>query len=324
MMRFPITELLNEADCYQYLLELLHPDGLACPHGHDLPVNQASHKHERGVVVSYRCRSCHAVFNLFSGTLFSGTHYSCRILVLILRGIVQGLPTMLLAHELGCDYGTLLAWRHRLQAHALAAHPCAALADQAVETDEMFQNAGEKGTAHAELNDPPRQRANKREGRGTMRNDRAPVVGVVGRQSGQIRLAVVDDTHQRTVQPLVVEATQPDATVYSDEAGSFAQIGRTGRVHLTVNHGRHEWARNADGDGKREVHDNTAEGIWTGLRNFLRSFRGIHKRYLGQYVAIFEWAYNLKHITTAFLRRLLLPHSTKLPTRAASARLNRV
>ena len=29
MMRFPITELLSEADCYHYLLELLHPDGLA-------------------------------------------------------------------------------------------------------------------------------------------------------------------------------------------------------------------------------------------------------------------------------------------------------
>jgi transposase len=59
-----------------------------------------------------------------------------------------------------------------------------------------------------------------------MHNDRAPVVGVVGRETGQIRLAAVEDTQQTTVQPLVEEATQSDATVYSDEAGSFAQIGR--------------------------------------------------------------------------------------------------
>ena len=84
-------------------------------------------------------------------------------------------------------------------------------------------------------------------------------------------------------------------------------------MHVMVNHGRHQWARDADGDGRREGHDNTMEGIWMGLRNFLRPFRGIHKRYLGQHVAIFEWAYNLKRITEGFLRRLLLPHSTELP-----------
>src|SRR3954454_6508055 len=145
MLRFPITELLSEDDCYQYLLDLLHPDGLDCPQGHDLPPAQAPHKQESGAVVSYRCRNCHAVFNLFTATLFSGTHYSCRILVLFLRGVLQGLPTRLLADELSCDYSTLLAWRHRLQAHALAARPAAPLAERTVETDEMFQNAGAKG-----------------------------------------------------------------------------------------------------------------------------------------------------------------------------------
>ena len=219
--------------------------------------------------------------------MFSGTHYSCRILVSFLRGVVRP-ATRLLADELGCDYSTLLAWRHRLQAHALVEHPTEPLADRAVEIDEMFQNAGEKGEVHAAASDPPRRRANKREGRGTMHNDRAPIVGIVGRQSGQIRLAVVADTQQATVQPLVEAATRPHATVYSGEAGSFAQIVQTGRVHLTVNRGEHEWARDADGDERREVHDNTQEGIWAGLRNFLRPFRGIHKRYLGQYVAIFE------------------------------------
>ena len=188
-----------------------------------------------------------------------------------------------------------------------------ALADQAVERDELVQNTGEKGIAHVEPNDPPRRRANKREGRGTMENDRAPVVGVVGRETGLIRLAVVADTQQAAVQPLVAAATPPNATIYSDEAGSSAQIGGTGRVHLAVNHSRHEWVQDADGDGRREVHDNTMEGIWTGLRNFLRPFRGIHKRYLGQYTAIFEWAHNLKQVTGRFLRLLLLPGSTELP-----------
>ena len=49
------------------------------------------------------------------------------------------------------------------------------------------------------------------------------------------------------------------------------------------------------------------EGIWTGLRNFLRPFRGVNKVYLGQYAAIFEWAHNEKRATARFLRALLDP-----------------
>ena len=57
-------------------------------------------------------------------------------------------------------------------------------------------------------------------------------------------------------------------------------IADTGRSHVTVCHSRHEYARDDDGDGFCEVHCNTMEGIWTGLRNFLRPFRGAHKKYL--------------------------------------------
>ena len=45
------------------------------------------------------------------------------------------------------------------------------------------------------------------------------------------------------------------------------------RGHATVKHSKKEWTRDDDGDGIREVHSNTIEGTWTGLRNFLRPFR---------------------------------------------------
>jgi len=61
---------------------------------------------------------------------------------------------------------------------------------------------------------------------------------------------------------------------------------------LLLCHSKKEWARDDDGDGVREVHCNTMEGIWTGLRNFLRPFRDVNKKYLPQYVAMFEWAHN--------------------------------
>ncbi len=40
------------------------------------------------------------------------------------------------------------------------------------------------------------------------------------------------------------------------------------------------------------------------LRNFLRPFRGVNKVYLQQYVAMHEWAHNIKEVTVSFLRIL--------------------
>jgi transposase len=312
-MRFPLTELLDEQECYNFLLKTLHPAGLTCKHGHPLPPDQKPHDRSRDPIFAYRCRICGNVFNIFTNTGWQGSQYDCRMIVLVMRGIAQGTPTRQLADELEVDYGMLLERRHRLQKLALAHQPESSLPDEVTEADEMFQNAGEKGTKHADPDDPPRRRANKRRGKGTMENDRPPVAGLVGRETAQIRLKVCDDTKQTTIQAHVESKTESTTTLYTDESNAYNLVAATGRGHGTVCHSQREWARDDDGDGIREVHCNTMEGIWTGLRNFLRPFRGVHKKYLAQYVAIFEWAHNLKRVTSDFLRTLMVPHFTYLP-----------
>ena len=313
-MRFPITDLLDEQECYDFLLHTLHSDGLKCPEGHQLPPDQAPHDVSRAPVVDYRCRICGRVYNLFTGTVWSGTQYDCPTVVLVICGIAQGVTTKQLADELERDYATLLERRHRIQQLALESKPKDPLPDEHTEADEMFQNAGEKGTRHSDPEAPPRHRANKRKGRGTMENDRPPILGVVGRESGQIRLTVCDNTQQGTIQPQVEDSTETQTTLYTDECSAYNHISETGRNHATVSHSQKEWARDDDGDGVREVHCNTMEGIWTGLRNFLRPFRGIHKKYLALYVAMFEWSHNLKRVTDEFLKAVMIPNCTYSPT----------
>jgi len=48
-------------------------------------------------------------------------------------------------------------------------------------------------------------------------------------------------------------------------------------------HSLHEWASDDDRDGLREVHCNTCEGAGAALRNFIRTFRGVHKDYLAEW-----------------------------------------
>ena len=62
---------------------------------------------------------------------------------MVLRGIAQGVPTLQPAEELDLDYSTLLGRRHQIQKQALEGMRTG-LPDQAVEADEMFQNAGKK------------------------------------------------------------------------------------------------------------------------------------------------------------------------------------
>jgi transposase len=141
------------------------------------------------------------------------------------------------------------------------------------------------------------------------------VCGVVGRDSGQLRLTVAEHSDGPTLQRVVRKASWPMATVNTDEWRGYNGLPAIGRDRSTVCHAAREWARDDDGDGVREVHVNTLEGLWTGMRNFLRPFRGVNKKYLYQYVAMFEWGYNVKRATPEFLWALLgVKSATTCPT----------
>jgi transposase-like protein len=161
---------------------------------------------------------------------------------------------------------------------------------------------GKKGEKHSDPLDPPRRRANKQKGHGTYANDRPPIVGTVGRESGHVRLRLVKHTDGKTLERHMARFTQPDVLANTDEWQGYNHIARS---HVTVNHGTHEWARDDDGDGIREVHINTTEGMWTGVRNFLRPFRGVHKARLSGYVAMCEHRINLKCIAPEFIAALV-------------------
>ena len=172
---------------------------------------------------------------------------------------------------------------------------------------KCFRMLGKKGEEHFDPADPPRCRANKQRGHGTYENDRPPVVGTVGRESGQVRLRVVHHTNQETLEQHVERFTLNNAHCNTDEWLGYNHIVR---AHSTVNHGNYEWARDDDSDGIREVHINTIEGMWTDVRIFLRTFKGINKRFLSGYVAMTEFRRNLKHISPDFIATLVIKHTS--------------
>jgi transposase-like protein len=160
MLSYKIDHLLDEEKCCEHLIGLLHGGNLCCPACKS--AYKRVHSYRRAPVLLYQCKDCGKFFNLFTHTLFQGTHYACSVVVLLLRGVAQGISTAQLSKELNLDYSNLLKLRHQLQENAYENLDSSPLVDQVTETDEMFQNAGEKGKPHALPNDPPRRRANKK------------------------------------------------------------------------------------------------------------------------------------------------------------------
>jgi transposase-like protein len=143
-MIFPLTDLLDEQESMAWVEKHFHPEGLRCP-GCGATTEHARHfrTRKRGLV-DYRCQHCQRVYNLYTGTLFAGSNLEARRVVLLLRGICKGDPSTVLAEELALSRHCIHRWRKRIQANAYTILSQAAVSDHETETDEMFQNAGEK------------------------------------------------------------------------------------------------------------------------------------------------------------------------------------
>ena len=101
MLLFSTVELMDEQKCYDYLVGILHPNGLCCGKCKTPADDAGVHRRDRAPVLFYHC-PCGCIYNAFSGTVWQGTHHSCALIVRILQGFVQGVSTLHLAQELGC------------------------------------------------------------------------------------------------------------------------------------------------------------------------------------------------------------------------------
>ena len=309
MIDWPLADLIDDERALAWFEEHLHPQGFACPYCHSPRRWRVARPPERRAhFPGYRCGACGRYYTLLTTTVFAGTKQRPATLLLFLRGIAQGESTARLGRELGISRRQAHTLRQRLQYSVFATRPQNPPVAQEVEVDELYQNAGEKGKLHPDPQDPPRRRALQLRGRGTFESDRPPIFKVVERGSGRVSFFVRRHVDGLTCLEVTAQAVRRlETTVYTDEWTGYKPLSRTLEVrHKTVCHQVNEYARDDDGDDVREVHLNQSEGEGTGLRNFLRPFRGVHKSYLAFYVAVYELMRNAHQVTSDVLRRLCL------------------
>jgi len=144
-MDFPIVDLIDDELSRHWLLNHFHPKGLKCPHcGAGLDQAREFRQTKSSQLTVYRCNRCQGVYNLYSRTVFEGRYFRPAQAVLLLRGVTKGQPTAEIAREIGVSRPTVHEVRQEIQANAERSQPQTPLTDDLTETDEMFQNAGEK------------------------------------------------------------------------------------------------------------------------------------------------------------------------------------
>jgi hypothetical protein len=136
-----IAERLDDRICLLWLERHLHPEGLACPHGHS-PERRLFR--QQGAFPAYRCRACDGYSTLLTNPVFAKTRQRPATLVLLRRGIAKGEPTAHLARELGLSRKQLHTLRQRVQTNLNDTAPTDVMTGTAFEADELYQNAGEK------------------------------------------------------------------------------------------------------------------------------------------------------------------------------------
>src|SRR5258707_5325661 len=145
-IEFPIVELMSSQNSYEWLVEYFHPQGMACPHcGAALPEAGAFRVTKSSQVPDYRCRRCDKTYNVYSGTVFEGRRLKPEQVVLLVRGVVKGEQAQILANEVGVCRQAVQIIRQKIQSNASVLQPDSPLDDdEQTETDELYQNAGEK------------------------------------------------------------------------------------------------------------------------------------------------------------------------------------
>ncbi|VTR96677.1 Uncharacterized protein OS=Chloroflexus aggregans (strain MD-66 / DSM 9485) GN=Cagg_0685 PE=4 SV=1 [Gemmata massiliana] len=144
-MAFPILDLMGAAGCYQFLVELLPPEGLRCPTC-GRGAARTAHARHRPPVLDYRCRHCGAVFNAYTGTPLQKTHRTRTQRVLILRGIWPGTPIRAPGPRVELRPQAPVGPAPQAPGTGPSCRrPHRPGAGARTEAGEMYQNAGEKG-----------------------------------------------------------------------------------------------------------------------------------------------------------------------------------
>lgn len=271
--RFP-----DEQSCFTFLEQLRWGDDPACPLCGSVDV---ASKRDGDRVGRWNCHDCRSSFNVLSGTIFEKTRiplrkWFCAISLMI--DARKGVSSFQLARDLNVAQKTAWSMQHRIRQAMLDSEQEVVL-QGIVEADETYVGGKPRHEPGVSV----------KRGRGT---DKTPVIGVVER-GGKVVAQVAQDVSGATIGRFIRRTVDAvDSTLLTDQFRSYHSV-RSFIRHIAVNH-RLGW-------GQGNIHTNTIEGFWAGVK---RAWYGTHHHYSREWMPLFIaeacWKYNHRKSADAF------------------------
>jgi transposase-like protein len=291
---FSITDFMpEESKCADVLRKLRWGDGpIKCPRctSERIKSNGTYHQHYH----KFYCHQCKRSFTEKTGTIFDNSKLTLSEWFYIARELQRNISMNQIHKDLGIAYQHVMHASHKLM-DSVYMKRLVELEGEDIEVDEMYQSAGSKGKKQTERK--PRKRGLKLRGRGTYDKDKPPIVAVVARK-GKAVIEMFHDLSKRNIDAFLYNVT--GRFFHTDDFRIYWHLDdEPGIVHESVNHSRKEYAAGYK-------HTNTVEGLYSGLRTWLRRYKGVSKDNMYKFVSLFQFNYNHRELHPMLLLDALL------------------
>jgi len=256
------TTFPNDKACLDWLMNHRYPQGVECP------VCQKVTKHHKitGRPV-YECDYCGHQISPLANTIFHKSSTSLKTwfqAIHLMASTRCGISAKQLQRETGVTYKT--AWRMFKQIRTLLNEQCGMFTGE-VEADETYIGASKHG----------------KRGRGA--SGKTIVAGIVERQAN-VSASVVPNVQSKTLLPMIIEKTSPNATIFTDEMPSYNRLERMGFNHRVINHNAKQYVNG-------NIHTNTIDGFWSLVKGGIGGvYKHVSPDYLQSYVNEYSFRYN--------------------------------
>lgn len=287
----------TDEQCLAYVAAMRWPEGVKCLKcGSDkvspFTTNETTRerKNRKGEIREvrvparhlYQCNNegCRHQFSATAGTIFDKTHLPLPVwfkAIALVANAKKGIAAKQMERDLGVNYRTAWHLEHRIR-EAMQSED--GLFGGTVEVDATF---------HGGVYDPRRKRT---------AYDKQAVAGVLQRKSesghSKVKAFPVPKEIGPVMQDVIIRNVANDATIYTDEHGAYAKLGKLGWEHAIVAHTKEEWVRGA-------VHTQGIEGFWALVkRQIIGQHHLVSTKHLHRYLREVAFKFNNREAENIF------------------------
>ena len=266
----------DEQVCVDAVAEMRWPDGPKCPEC------WANEPYYIKTQKRWKCRNCRIQFSVKRGSIFEDSPISLTKWLPVLWLLVNcknGISSYEVAKDIGVTQKSAWFMLHRLRLVLKMPDMGTKLGSNdggEVEVDESFVGGKLKNMHRSRAMSLAKTKAAIGSAYGVKHENKTVVVGMLDRESRQVRAKVVPNVKRETLQNEILKNIKYGSTIYTDQAVAYDKLHRK-YVHDTVNH--------AETYVNGRVHTNGIENFWSLMkRNLSGTYVAVEPFHLDRYL----------------------------------------